>query len=239
MERKQSLPKSRHWVVLITSLTLQTAVFGQTSVAPTQTGAASPRLLNPTAPEAEYKVGPQDLLEVQVWGQPDLARTVRVNLQGKISLPLIGGVDAVGLTAQQLEKNISDRLSEKFLQDPQVTVFIKEFTTLRFTIEGAVNKPGLYPLSGQITLLRALAVAGGQGPLSDMSDVMLFRLLPTGERQTLSFDIEKIRSGEVADPFIANDDLVVVKRSKARAAVKDSLFGDILQTFNPFSFLRP
>ncbi len=228
------------WAALVAAL-LCTGVAGQPALAPataTLSPATVPRSLLASTPEAEYKVGPQDLLEIQVWGQPDMARTVRVNLQGRISLPLIGPIDAVGLTAQQLEKSISDRLGERFLQDPQVTVFIKEFTTLRFTIEGAVNKPGVYPLSGQITLLRALAVAGGQGQLSDMSDVMLFRLAANGERQAMSFDIEKIRNGEVTDPLIANDDLVVVKRSKARAAVKDSLFGDLLQTLNPFSFLR-
>lgn len=192
-----------------------------------------------TLPEAEYRVGSQDLMEVAVFGQPELTRTVRVNSRGKISLPLIGQIDAIGLTSQQLERLIADRLSEKYLQDPQVTVFIKEFTTVRFTVEGAVNKPGVYPLVGQMTLLRALAVAGGQGALSDMGEVMLFRVAPSGERLTQTFDAEKIRTGESVDPLIQNDDMVVVKRSKARTAFKDSLFRDILDAFNPIPLLRP
>lgn len=190
-------------------------------------------------PETEYRIGSQDLMEITVFGQPELARTVRVNSRGQISLPLIGQIDAVGLSSQQLERLIADRLSEKYLQDPQVTVFMKEFTTVRFTVEGAVNKPGVYPLVGQMTLLRALAVAGGQGALSDMGEVMLFRVKPSGERLAQTFDAEKIRTGESVDPLIQNDDLVVVKRSKARAAFKDSLFRDIWDTFNPIPLLRP
>lgn len=89
-----------------------------------------------------------------------------------------------------------------------------------------------------MTLLRALAVAGGQGALSDLSEVMLFRVAQSGQRETLAFDVDKIRNGEVVDPSIQNDDLVVVKRSKARTALKDSLLGDVIQSFNPFSYLK-
>lgn len=190
------------------------------------------------ATEADYKIGPQDLIDILVFGQPDLGRTVRVNTKGMISMPLVGHIEAVGLTAQALEQRIAERLSEKYLQDPQVTVFIKEFTTLRFTVEGAVNKPGVYPLVGQMTLLRALAVAGGQGALSDLSEVMLFRIAGSGERATVTYDVEKIRAGDVLDPIVQNDDLIVVKRSKSRTALKDSLFGDILQTLNPFALVK-
>jgi polysaccharide biosynthesis/export protein len=188
--------------------------------------------------EAEYKIGPQDLMEITVFGQPDLNRTVRVNSAGEISLPLIGSVSAVGLTAQQLEQRVATALGEKYLQNPQVTVFMKEFTTLRFTVEGAVNRPGVYPLTGQMTLLRALAVAGGQGQLSDLSEVMMFRITERGERQTFKYDADKIRQGDALDPLVQNDDLIVVKRSKARTAFKDSLFRDILDTINPIPLLR-
>ena len=190
-----------------------------------------------SGPEIEYRVGSQDLMEIAVFGQPELTRTVRVNSRGQISLPLVGQLDAVGLSSQQLERLIADRLKEKYLQDPQVTVFIKEFTTLRFTIEGAVNKPGVYPLVGQMTLLRALAVGGGQGALSAVGEVMLFRVGDKGERITQTFDVEQIRTGEALDPLIQNDDLVVVKRSKARVAFKDSLFRDVLDALNPVPFL--
>lgn len=233
-------------LLVLFSLTAAGHAAGQTSGAKLVPGATeaapaaapSPALSQARTVEADYRIGHQDLMEIVVYGQPDLARTVRVNTQGSITLPLIGQIIATGLTAQQLEQRIAEKLGEKYLQDPQVTVFIKEFTTLRFTVEGAVNRPGLYPLTGQMTLLRALAAAGGQGALSDLSEVMLFRISASGQRQTLAFDVEKIRNGETPDPAIQNDDLVVVKRSKARTALKDSLLGDVIQSFNPFSYLK-
>lgn len=188
--------------------------------------------------DADYRIGSQDLLDIAVYGQSELTRTVRVNTRGKISLPLVGQVDAVGLTALQLENLLADRLSEAFLQSPQVTVFVKESISSRFTIEGAVAKPGVFPLQGQVTLLRAIALAGGQGALGDLSNVKLFRTLRSGEREALSFDVDKIRIGEAADPLIANDDLIVVGRSKARTALRDSLFGDIMGIFNPLGYMK-
>lgn len=187
--------------------------------------------------ESDYRIGSQDLLDIAVYGQAELTRTVRVNTRGKISLPLVGQVDAVGLTALQLENLLADRLSEAFLQSPQVTVFVKESISSRFTIEGAVSKPGVFPLQGQVTLLRAIALAGGQGALGDLSNVKLFRTLRSGEREALTFDVEKIRVGEATDPLIANDDLIVVGRSKARTALRDSIFGDIMGIFNPLGFM--
>jgi polysaccharide export outer membrane protein len=102
------------------------------------------------------------------------------------------------------------------------------------TIEGAVNKPGVYPLRGPTTLLQSLAVAGGQANLSDMSEVMLFRADDLGNRETLVYDVDRIRSGELEDPTVINEDLIVVKRSKARVIFKDSILRDLIDTVNPF-----
>jgi len=185
----------------------------------------------------DYRVGPNDLLEVEVFGVPDLKRTVRVNSSGMVSLALVGNLSLAGLTAQQAEAIIAAKYAEKYLQDPQVSVFIKEFTTQRITIEGAVAKPGIYPVTGQLTLLRALALAGGGGQFADLTEIMLFRSVAQGPQQTLSFDLERIRKGEAADPVIVADDVIVVKRSPARAALRDSLFRDIIDSINPFSSL--
>lgn len=205
-------------------------------------GAQAPLALASAAsvnPVAEYKIGPSDLLEIAVFGQKEFDRAVRVDTTGRISLPLIGAVDAVGRTSQQLERLIADRLSENYLQSPQVSVFIKEFTARRFTVEGAVNKPGVFPLVGQMTLLRALATAGGQGALSDVSEVMLFRVQPVAGSVTLKYDVEQIRAGDIPDPLIQNDDLLVVKRSRTRVALKDSIFRDLLDTIPSISPFRP
>ena len=236
------------WAVLATALSLaQTAVSTPDAAVVAEPVGRGPNKIpipgpgspnTPPNPAAEYKIGPSDLLEIAIFGQPELARTVRVDTRGRISLPLIGGVDAIGRTSQQLERLIADRLGENYLQSPQVSVFIKEFTSLRFTVEGAVNKPGVFPLVGQMTLLRALATAGGQGALSDVSEVMLFRVQPAVGSVTLKYDVEKIRAGDMPDPLILNDDLLVVKRSKTRVALKDSVFRDLLDAIPTFSPLR-
>jgi polysaccharide biosynthesis/export protein len=188
------------------------------------------------AAPSDYRIGTHDLLEIQVFGVDTLNRSVRVNAKGNITLPLVGAVEVGGKTSQEAEELITRRLAEKYLQDPQVSVFIKEFTSQRVTVEGAVKKPGIYPLAGQTTLLRALALAGGQDSLSDMTEVMVFRnSATTGKRQSASFDVEKIRKGDLEDPTLVNDDVVVVKRSAVRVGFKDSVFRDIIDMVNPFA----
>lgn len=182
----------------------------------------------------DYRIGPEDLIEIQVFGVDQLTRTVRVNTRGMISLPLVGNLEVGGLTAQQAEALVTVRLAESYLQDPQVSLFIKEYTSQRVTIEGAVNKPGVYPLRGPTTLLQSLAVAGGQANLSDMTEVMLFRADAAGRREALVYDVDRIRAGQLDDPPVVNDDLIVVKRSKARVIFKDSILRDLIDTVNPF-----
>lgn len=183
----------------------------------------------------DYKIGPNDLIDVEVYGVPDLKRTVRVNSAGVISLALIGSVPVAGFTAQQAEEMIAKRYGEKYLQDPQVSLFIREFTTQRITIEGAVQRPGIYPVTGQVTLLRALALAGGGGQYADMEDIMVFRAGSDGKSETLRYNLERIRRAEIPDPPIQPEDIIVVKRDPRRTALRDSLFRDIVDSINPFS----
>lgn len=185
--------------------------------------------------DSDYKIGTNDLLEVEVFEVAELKRTVRVNDGGQISLPLIGLVRVAGLSPSDAERLIATRYGEKYLQDPQVSIFIREFTSQRITVDGAVARPGIYPLTGQMTLLRALAMAGGGASLSDLENVMLFRTSPDGQSLTEQYDVEKIRKGEAPDPVLRGDDVVVVNRDSARTALRDSLFSDILGTLNPFA----
>ena len=201
---------------------------------------AAAQLPAPSTPRqnlGDYRIGPEDLLEIQVFGVDQLARTVRVNSFGMVSLPLIGALPVGGMTAQEAEKMVARKLAENYLQDPQVSVFIKEYTNQRVTIEGAVQKPGIYPLRGETTLLRAIAMAGGQGSLSDMSNVMVFRADASGKRESQAYDVERIRHGDVADPLVVNDDVIVVNRSPGRVVLKDSIFRDALDAVNPFSYI--
>ena len=151
-------------------------------------------------------------------------------------MPLIGTLSVAGLTPSDAEALIALQYAGKnFLQDPQVSIFVKEFTTQRITLDGALNKPGVYPLTGQISLLRALAMAGGGGQLADMENVMLFRVTAGGKSESQKYDVLKIRKGEAPDPMLQNDDVVVVNREDARVTLRDSLFLDIIDTLNPFA----
>jgi polysaccharide export outer membrane protein len=181
----------------------------------------------------DYRIGADDLLEIQVFGVDQLTRTVRVNSRGQMSLPLVGTLQVGGLTAGEAERLLVTKLAENYLQDPQVSLFIKEYTSQRVTIEGAVNKPGVYPLRGPTTLLQSLAVAGGQASLSDMTEVMLFRSEKDGKRTALVYDVDRIRAGELDDPSVINEDLIVVKRSASRVFMKDSVVSDFFQWINP------
>lgn len=185
-------------------------------------------------PTGEYLIGPQDLLEIQVFGVEELYRKVRVNSRGSISLPLIGTIAAAGLTAEQLETRLAAELAKNYLQDPQVTVFIEEFTNLRVTVEGAVKKPGIFPLQGQTTLLQSIALAEGPDRLAS-SVVKVFRIQPGGARQSLEFDLDEIRDGAISDPLLQGDDIVVVETSTGKSVlhgVTDTLRGFV----RPFGF---
>ncbi len=123
----------------------------------------------------DYKIGPQDLLEITVFEVEKLNKTVRVTSQGNINLPLLGILRVKGLSADELEKEIRSLLAEKYIQDPQVNVFIKEFRNQMISIIGAVMKPGVYDFTGQKTVLDLLAMAGG---LKEDAGRLLFVIRP-------------------------------------------------------------
>jgi polysaccharide export outer membrane protein len=124
---------------------------------------------------ADYRISPLDVLDISVFQVPDLTKTVQVSSTGQISLPLIGAVQASGRTADELQQDIAAKLGAKYLQSPQVTVFIKEYTSQRYTVDGAVSKPGIYPMTGQTTLIQAVATAGGLDRVADPSGIVVFR----------------------------------------------------------------
>jgi len=123
----------------------------------------------------DYKIGPEDLLEISVFEDEKLNKTVRVSSQGNISLPLLGVLKVRGLTGNELEKEIRDLLAEKYFQDPHVSVFIKEYRNQRISVMGAVGKPGVYEVTGQKTVLDILAIAGG---LNEDAGQLLFLIRP-------------------------------------------------------------
>lgn len=182
----------------------------------------------------DYRIGPSDLLEISVFQVPELSRTVRVNARGGLSLPLIGDIQAGGFTGQQLEALLAQKLKETYLQDPQVSVFIKEFISQRVTVSGSVNKAGVFPISGKTTLMQAIAMAGGLEKFADENDVKIMRDR-NGTREVLNYDLEPIRKGEVEDPLLHTSDVVVVARSEGRYAWRNT--AEFLRDISVFGML--
>jgi polysaccharide export outer membrane protein len=159
-------------------------------------------------PSRDYKIGPEDLLEISVFEDEKLSKTVRVSFQGNINFPLLGVLKVKGLTAGELEREVRDLLAEKYFQDPNVSVFIKEYRNQRISIIGAVEKPGVYEVSGQKTVLDLMAISGG---LKQDAGQLLFLIRPPNpEEGAPKKGEEKISDEAAVQTFIVNlEDLLI------------------------------
>ncbi|MBZ0087627.1 MAG: polysaccharide export protein [Thermomonas sp.] len=172
---------------------------------------------------SDYRIGGNDLISISVFGVDALSKDVRVNAKGQISLPLIGTVNAGGLTTAELEALLKTRYSENYLQNPQVSVFVKEFASQRVTMEGALNKPGVLPISGKITLLQAIALAGGiDEKIADPRGIVIMRQV-NGRRMAAAYDLRMLRNGSIEDPQLYGDDIVVVEESGSKTVLRKFL----------------
>lgn len=160
----------------------------------------------------DYHIGIGDLLEIEVYDEPDLTREVRVLTDGFISLPLLGRIRAAEATVSQLQNDIDRLLGEKYLVDPQVTVFVKEFSNI--FVFGEVKNPGSFPLTGTMTVFEAITLAGGFTEVANPSKVKIIR---TEEGQKLTFEVNiqnMTKNGDVLeDRDLRANDRVIVPRS--------------------------
>lgn len=167
-------------------------------------------------------ISPLDLLNISVFGAPDLNGDYQVDIEGHLRLPLVGTVKALGLTAVQLGAVLEQRLGERYLQNPEVTVRISEAQKRYLTVDGSVQKPGMYPVEGQLTLLQAVALSGGPTDNANRRKVIVFRQIE-GKRHAAAFDLRKIRNGDEIDPMVYANDIIVVDGSEARRTYGDFL----------------
>ena len=169
---------------------------------------------------SDYRIGAQDLLSITVFGVQELTKEVRVNSNGQISLPLIGGIMAGGRTIPELESDLAEKYAAGYLQRPQVSVFVKEFTSQRVTLEGALAKPGIYPITGKTSLLQAIALAGGvDDKTADLGGIVLMRQI-SGKRMAAAYDLRLVRTGQSEDPQIYGDDIIVVEQSASKTMLR-------------------
>jgi polysaccharide biosynthesis/export protein len=162
-----------------------------------------------------YKIGPLDVVEFSVFKVPELTRTAQVAETGTINLPLVGEVQAAGRTAHEVERELAAELGKSYLQSPQVTLLVKEYNSQRVTVEGAVKRPGVYPIRGKTSLLQVIATAEGLDSASDAT-VVVFRQID-GKRSAARFDVGQIRSGTASDPQVQSGDVVVAPTSAMKS----------------------
>lgn len=189
------------------NLILVTIALGLTSVLRSQTlveakhGSPAPTSSSPAldtksvAVSQDYQIGADDILSVNVWDEAELSKTVPVRPDGKITLPLIGDVVAAGKSTVQLQQELHDLLMN-FIAVPEVTVIVQEVKSVRFNIVGEVIKPGSYPLSESVTILDAIAQAGGLGVYAKQNSIYVLRVRPDGTTILLPFRYKQVLKGQ-------------------------------------------
>lgn len=169
-----------------------------------------------------YTIGPMDRVSVDVYAVPELTRSVQVDASGRISMPLIGVVDASGRTPGELGSLIEERLRGRFVKDPQVTVNLIDTLSQVITVDGAVTTPGIYPVTGKMTLMTAVARAAGLTEFARDDFVVIFRKV-NGRDMAALYNLGAIRLGQYADPNVYANDVVLVGDSHSRRIFKDFL----------------
>ena len=183
--------------------------------------------------ESGYRISPMDTISVKVFRMPDLSGDYQVDLTGQISMPLIGEVRAVDLTTAQLDDSLTKRFGERYLENPDISVGIKESSRRAITVDGAVKNAGAFPAAGDVTLMQAVALAGGVSEDANARRIAVFRTIE-GQRQAAAFDLVSIRRGENPDPRIFPGDIIVVDGNGVKAAYKQ-----IMNSFPLLSIFRP
>ncbi|GAB5482734.1 MAG: polysaccharide biosynthesis/export family protein [Parasphingorhabdus sp.] len=176
-----------------------------------------------------YLIGPFDKLNIDVFGIEDLNKKVQIDASGRLSFPLVGVIEAAGSTPDELANEIEKRLRGRYVRDPQVTVNLDETVSQVITVDGQVDKPGLYPVIGRMTLMRAVATAGGTTEFAKLNDVVIFRNAD-GQQMAGLYNLKDIRRGNYSDPEVFANDVVIVGDSQARRIFKDFLQASPLLT---------
>ena len=162
----------------------------------------------PAVTDQEYHIGPQDMLQIDVWKEPEITRSVPVRPDGKISLPLLHDVQAAGFTAMQLATNIRDGLA-KYLNNPQVTVTVTQINSRRVFVTGEVNKSGAIPLLPGMTVLQALASSGGFTQFAREKNIYILRS-ENGKQVKLPYNYKDVLKGTKEDVPLQAGDVIVV-----------------------------
>jgi polysaccharide biosynthesis/export protein len=201
-------------IVLSGSLLAQTPVPSQANRGlPAATVAASsalPLAASGNKPSDDsFVIGNDDVLAINVWKEPDLSRSIQVRSDGKISLPLLGEVQAAGRTPLQLEQYVSTKLLN-YITKPEVTVMVEQINSKKFNILGQVAKPGSYSLAVAPTIVDAIAIAGGPRDFAKQKSIYILRQNPSGGQTRIAFNFKDFLKGKNQNVKLKPHDTVVV-----------------------------
>lgn len=185
--------------------------------------AALPEPVGPTDASgiSAFRLGADDVLSINVYGNEDASvPRLRIDKSGRMSVPVIGVINASGMTLAQLENAIEERLRANFFRNPQVSVNLLDVESARVTVEGQVARPGVYPALPDMTLLQAIASAQGTTPTARLNEVVLFRTVE-GKRYAALYDLKAVRRGNYEDPRVFANDIITIGDSSARRLFQD------------------
>lgn len=188
-------------------------------------------------PDRLSLIGPLDVIYVDVFNVDELSRELQVDSSGRISIPLIGSIDAGGKTREELASQIADALRDRYVRDPFVTVNIRSSVSQVVTVEGQIVEPGLYPVTNQMTLMRAIASAKGLSEYAKLDDVVILRTV-NGRKMAGLYNLAAIRRGIYPDPPIFANDLITVGDSPGRRIFRDIISVSPLLTAPLIAFVQ-
>jgi polysaccharide biosynthesis/export protein len=204
-------------LVLGTALVIAGAQSGQAQDAASanpvvsNSGAQADSGASDKAHDDKYVIGNDDVLAISVWKEPDLTKAIPVRSDGKISLPLVGELQATGKTPSQLERDITEKL-KNFITTPEVNVIVQQVNSRKFNILGEVSKPGSFPLTASTTIMDAIAIAGGFKDFAKKTGVYILRKGQDGKESRLNFNYKAFIKGKNSDQNVRlqpNDTIIV------------------------------
>jgi polysaccharide biosynthesis/export protein len=195
-ERKTMLTFARSGVLTIIAIANVLAVcppLAAQTASPSSIGASATAAAKPVSvtPPSDYVIGPDDHLSVVFWREADLSGDVIVRPDGMISLPLVNDVQAAGLTPEQLRNRITE-IAEKYMDDPNTTVIVRQINSRKVFIAGQVEKPGSYPLTGPMTILQLVSTAGGLKEYANGKKIVVMHMTDDGRQTAHSFNYNDV-----------------------------------------------
>jgi polysaccharide biosynthesis/export protein len=208
--------------LLAAAFALAACAGGRSNVAYNPPGFVAPDDENVASTPAQQRIGPLDKLRITVFQVEEMSGEYTIDGTGNVEFPLIGTVAAQGLLPAELGQRIAQRLGERHLRSPSVNVVMLEQAQQSITVDGSVRQPGVVPIRGSTTLMRAVALARGTSEDANPGRVVVFRTI-NGQRMAAAFDLRAIRRAQAEDPAIYGNDIVVVDGSRSRSIWRDVL----------------